>query len=132
MAVEEAIDHILNGQSIDAKALPAQAESTRDRLMRDVDAFANEFRTRKGNTLNEFAVDVAFVWNEKTSEVDFYLIEVQRGFAFEGLKQVDPEAASIVAERRTQRLLQARKTNLFARMFDLFGPSTNDDGATKA
>jgi hypothetical protein len=99
--------------------------------MRDVDAFADEFRRRKETTLDEFAVDVAFVWNKETSQVNFYLVEVQRGFAFEGLKQVDPEAASIVEQRRSERLMQARKSRALEFMSRLFGSPQSDDFTTE-
>lgn len=121
MAVDEAIHHILIAQGVDASDLPAQTTKTLERLTNDVDAFAGEYRQRKGDTLNEFAIDVAFVWNKETTQVDFYLIEVQRGFAFEGLKQVDPQAASVVEERRTERLAQAKRARFRQFMDNLFG-----------
>lgn len=100
MSVEDAIHHILIEQEVPAQRLVTMARETLERLTRDVDAFAERFREYRGNDLNEFAVDVAFVWNKEQEQVDFYLIEVQRGFAFEGLRQVDPEAAVHVEARR--------------------------------
>jgi hypothetical protein len=128
ITVEDAINHMLNGQNVDARTLQNEAKTTLERLMRDVDAFAHEFRRRKETTLDEFGVDVAFVWNKETSQVDFYLIEVQRGFAFEGLKQVDPEAASVVEQRRRHRIENNRTMQIMSR---LFGPHNNNDVTTK-
>ena len=119
MAVDEAIHHILIGQGVDAKDIPHLAKDTLERLTKDVDAFAHEYRNRKGESLREFAVDVAFVWNDQTAQVDFYLIEIQRGFAFEGLKQVDPEAAQVVEQRRTERLAAQAKVARVSKILDL-------------
>lgn len=109
ISVEEAIQHILIAQEVEPSKLAEEVERTQSALFKAADEFALEFGKRHGTWLRQFAVDIAFVWNKETSQLDFYLIEVQRGFAYAGLRQVDPEAAA-----RVDRLSQASELRLWS------------------
>lgn len=88
------------------------------------ETFAREFAHRVGEsraarTLNDFAVDICPVWDAKAMDLRYVLLEVQYGYAFEGLKGVSPSKANVVqnfkdeVKRRTEEL--ARKRDKHAR-----------------
>ena len=61
--------------------------------------YANELRQRGlGGAVNmrDFAVDICPVWDKKTDSMAFYLLEVQYGYGYKGLQDVDPEMAATV------------------------------------
>jgi hypothetical protein len=103
---------------VEPSKLPEEVERTQAALFKAADEFAQEFGKRHGPALRQFAVDIAFVWNQETSQLDFYLIEVQRGFAYAGLRQVDPEAAA-----RVDRLSRALEPRLWSFLKEIF-PTT--------
>jgi hypothetical protein len=62
-----------------------------------VNKFAKHYFEKTG--IKSFVVDLVPVWNQESSNFEFWLLEFQDKFAFSGLEEIDPEMAASVRKR---------------------------------
>jgi hypothetical protein len=108
--------------------------------------FAKSLREDKlggRNNMRDFAVDICPVWNPEKHSIEFHLLEVQYGYKYAGLTQVEPEMAHNVGDFRVrleERLRSEaaeaksrRESRVKMRLFEqLFSGATKDPGSGSA
>jgi hypothetical protein len=97
-----------------------RAGESLSKLTTMAETFAREFAkevVKSGVTrsLNDFAVDICPVWDAEAQDLRYVLLEVQYGYAFEGLRHISPEKADEVQEfkdegrKKQEQLREQRK-----------------------
>lgn len=95
----------------DQTEINSRATKTLERFEQSVTQFATGFADKLSTVtpLRDFAVDVVPTWNTETDDIDFYLLEVQYAYGYEGLRAVAPGTAEQVTSFKEKKA-QLRKT----------------------
>jgi hypothetical protein len=99
ISIDEALEAILR-PLLPTNDLARAVTTMKEQLFETCDRFAEGWQRESSSRSREFALDIGLVWDSDAQCLDFYLIEVQRGFAFSGLYEVDKEAGLIVEKNR--------------------------------
>jgi|GEM_PF-3460115 len=68
---------------------------------------ADKLEGKRG--MKDFAVDICPVWNQEKDSIELHLLEIQYGYAYSGLTQVEPEMAKAVADFKASMDEQLRR-----------------------
>ena len=95
----------------DQTEINSRATKTLERFEQSVTQFATDFADKLSTItpLKDFAVDVVPTWNTETDDIDFYLLEVQYAYGYEGLRAVAPGTAAQVTSFKEKKA-ELRKT----------------------